>query len=33
VRSEREISPWMSVPKQGAARTTFELLCPEAAAE
>ena len=33
VRSEREISPWMSVPKEGAERATFELLCPKAADE
>ena len=30
VRSDRYISPWMSVPKQGAPRETFELLCPKA---
>ena len=31
VRSERKISSWMSVPKEGAGRATFELLCPKTA--
>ena len=33
VRSDRDVTPWMNVPKDGPQRTTFELLCPKAADE
>ena len=33
VRSERDVTAWMSVPKVGPQRATFELLCPKATDE